>query len=254
MSVVNLTQEFPAAQKPQSAPTSVPSCICCGSARIQFRPILWPALIKEWGLSPQEADYIDRQQGTICQDCGASLRAMVLALATMNCWGYSGLFKDFVRRPFRRINILEINEAANLTRFLRRIRGHILVRYPEVDMMALPYGHAQFDLVIHSDTLEHVPDPIRALAECQRVLRPGGYCVYTVPTIVGRLTESRHSKPPSYHGVETENKTDYTVFTEYGADAWTHPIRAGFAEARILSIDYPAAQAITAVKRKKNGF
>jgi SAM-dependent methyltransferase len=164
---------------------------------------LWPSLIEEWGLAPEEVDYIDRQQGTICQDCGASLRAMALALAIMNCRKYSGLFKDFVRRPFRRIDILEINEAANLTKFLRRIRGHVLARYPDVDMMALPYGHAKFDLVIHSDTLEHVPDPIRALTECERVLRPGGYCVYTVPTIVGRLTESRQGKPPSYHGVET---------------------------------------------------
>jgi SAM-dependent methyltransferase len=214
---------------------------------------LWPSLIEEWRLSPEEVAYIDRQQGTICQDCGASLRAMVLALAIMNCCGYSGLFKDFARRPFRRVNILEINEAANLTKFLRRIRGHILARYPDVDMMALPYADATFDLVIHSDTLEHVPDPIRALGECERVLRPGGYCVYTVPTIIGRLTESRQGKPPSYHGVETEKRTDYTVFTEYGADAWTHPIKAGFAEARILSIDYPAAHAITAIKRSKKG-
>ena len=47
-----------------------------------------------------------------------------------------------------------------------------------------------YDLVVHSDTLEHVPDPVRALQECRRVLRPLGACCFTVPIVVGRLTRS----------------------------------------------------------------
>src|SRR5208282_3830755 len=42
-------------------------------------------------------------------------------------------------------------------------------------------------LVIHSDTLEHVERPVRALEECRRVLAPGGRVCFTVPIIVGRL-------------------------------------------------------------------
>jgi SAM-dependent methyltransferase len=175
---------------------------------------------------------------------------MVLATAIMKCWEYQGVFRDFARRVFRRIDVLEVNEAGALSPHLRHIRGHVLASYPDIDMMRMPYNDASFDLVVHSDTLEHVPDPVKALAECKRVLRPGGFCAFTVPIIVGRLTASREGKPPSYHGRSGDMKGDYTVITEYGADAWTHVITAGFEECRIISLKFPSAQAMVAVKSR----
>src|SRR5262249_13313909 len=114
-------------------------------------------------------------------------------------------------------------------------------------MMALPYEDESFEWVVHSDTLEHVQHPIRALSECRRVLKPGGRCAFTVPIIVDRLTISRAGLPPSYHG-SSANPTDYLVFTEYGADAWKHVLQAGFAECRISSLEYPAALALVGVR------
>jgi SAM-dependent methyltransferase len=173
---------------------------------------------------------------------------MALARAIMNCFGYAGLFQDFVRDGAGRdLRILEVNEAGNLTQFLAEIPGHALRCHPDIDMRALPYGEAAFDLVVHSDTLEHVPHPVRRLSECARVLGPGGYCAFTVPMVVDRLTRSRAGLPPSYHG-SADNPPDYLVHTEYGADAWRHVIQAGFQECRLFSLDYPAAQALVGVK------
>ena len=76
-----------------------------------------------------------------------------------------------------------------------------------------------FDLVVHSDTLEHVPDPLRGLSECRRVLRPNGGLCFTVPVIVGRLTRSRTVLPKSFHGMETTLSDDWAVQTEFGGDA-----------------------------------
>lgn len=45
----------------------------------------------------------------------------------------------------------------------------------------LPYADASFDLVCLFDTIEHIPNEHRALAEVRRVLRPGGYLLVSVP-------------------------------------------------------------------------
>jgi ubiquinone/menaquinone biosynthesis C-methylase UbiE len=114
-------------------------------------------------------------------------------------------------------------------------------------MMNLRFEDEVFDLVVHSDTLEHIPDPVRGLSQCRRVLRRGGYCAFTVPMIVDRLTMARHGLPPSYHG-SSSNPADCLVHTEYGADAWKHVLLASFAECRIVSLEYPAAQALVGVR------
>jgi SAM-dependent methyltransferase len=45
----------------------------------------------------------------------------------------------------------------------------------------LPFADAQFDLVALLDTVEHIPDELGVLAECWRVLKPGGKLLVTVP-------------------------------------------------------------------------
>jgi len=228
------------------ANNNIRHCSCCGGTLFANTNVLWPSLVREWQLSPDEESYVNRQQGLKCSSCGVNLRSMALAKAIMMSYNYKGLFKNFVRRPFCRIRLLEINEAGNLSKFLRKLRCHTLARYPEVDMLHMPYDNATFDIIVHSDTLEHVQDPISALRECRRVLRRNGICAYTVPIIVGRMTTSREGKSPSYHGEEGKNAQDYKVITEYGADAWTHPMMAGFRDCRLISAEFPAAQAIVA--------
>lgn len=224
-------------------------CPCCGGSQFDQAYVLWQALMDEWRLAPEEIAYINRQQGIFCTSCRATLRSMVLARAIMRTLGFDGLFVDFVQDPrVRQLRVLEINEAGNLTAWLEQLPHRVLAKYPQVDMMHMPYAEESFDLVIHSDTLEHVPHPIRALSECRRVLRVGGACAFTVPMVVGRLTMSRAGMPPSYHGYGDVDLGDYLVHTEYGCDAWRHCMLAGFQEVRIHTLDHPSAHAFVSVK------
>lgn len=226
----------------------IAACACCGGEEFVSHAVLWKELIRQWRLSRDETDYINRQQGTLCKACGSNLRSCALAMAVMRTFHFHGTFRDWVRTPeAQRLAILELNGAGNLTDFLRAIPGHVEKSYPEVDMLAMAFDSGAFDLVLHSDTLEHVPDPIRGLTECRRILRPGGACCFTVPIIAARLTLSRDGMAESFHGAPGEMKFDYLVHTEYGADVWRHVIEAGFLECRMISAEYPSALAIAAI-------
>jgi SAM-dependent methyltransferase len=224
------------------------ACLVCGSRDFATVDVLSNALIHAWGLRADEVAYVNRQQGLHCLHCGSTLRCMALATAIHRLYGWMGTFADFVRSDAARaLSVLEINEAGGLTSFLDALPSHRRVRHPDVDMQALPLPDQAFDLVVHSDTLEHLPDPRAGLAECRRVLRAGGACSFTVPIIVARLTRSRANLPPSYHGTAADG-TGFLVHTEFGADAWCMVLAAGFAECRIVTLDWPAAHALVAMR------
>ena len=68
------------------------------------------------------------------------------------------------------------------------------------DMRALPFGDGTFDDLVAIQSIEHVPDASRALAEFARVLRPGGTAVLVTPN---RLTFARADEIiDPYHYVE----------------------------------------------------
>jgi SAM-dependent methyltransferase len=227
----------------------IETCACCGSHSFATHPVLWTKLINEWGLSPDEAEYIDRQQGVTCKKCGSNLRSIALAKAILETRECRGTFLRFILSPRTWfLRILEINSAGTLTKYLSRLPRRTLATYPEVDMQQMPYESNRFDLIVHSDTLEHVPDPVQGLSECFRVLRPGGFCCFTIPIIIGRPTRTRSGLAPSHHGADKDNKNDYLVQTEYGDDFWLQLFRAGFMECRIVSVEFPSAQAIIARK------
>ena len=58
-------------------------------------------------------------------------------------------------------------------RFVAVLRG---------DATRLPFADGAFDRVITSEVLEHIQDDVGAIAEFQRVLRPGGVIAVTVPS------------------------------------------------------------------------
>jgi SAM-dependent methyltransferase len=223
------------------------SCCVCGQHEFAHSDVLWPELVSAWELSEDEWRYIDIQQGTHCVACRANVRSIALARAIMRARGFTGTLTGFVAdRAQAALRVLEINEAGGLHPILAQLPGHRLISHPEYDMTALPFPAGSFDLVVHSDTLEHVANPRKGLQECLRILAHDGALAFTVPVIVGRLSRDRASLPPSYHGQEGSVDPGMLVHTEFGADVWTYVLGVGFSSCELVPVAYPAGLAIIA--------
>ncbi len=240
-----------------------PPCGACGFAgRPLQREVLWPSLIDEWALSPQWTDWMNQREGWRCARCSASLRsgqlaaAIVQVVATKHGTRATSLRALVRERRAKALAIAEINLAGSLHRHLARCPGLRHSEYgsrdpkvPSEDLTRLSYADASFDLVITSDTLEHVPDIDQALRETWRVLKPGGTHVFSVPVIWDRPTRQRallqggelmHLLPPSHHGAAGQNKGDFLVFHEFGADFPDRCTAAGFGLRLLRDASNPA--------------
>ena len=223
-------------------------CYVCGGKEYFVEQVIWSSLIKEWQLSPSEADIINLQQGMKCKSCNTHMRGNVLAYAILNCLSSSAKsLTELIKNDKIKVDnlrILEVNEAGNLGSHLSQFALHRRVNYPEVDMHYLNDLGQQYDLVVHSDTLEHVDNPVHALHQCKSILSKSGHLIYTVPVVPGRLTRDRSGLSASTHS--KVSRDDYLVSTEFGADFWCYPLEAGFQNIKLFSLHYPIALAIAA--------
>jgi len=233
---------------PGAAETSCFRCPVCGGGEFSDREVLWPELIASWELSPDEAALINRQQGRCCRQCGSNLRSMTLAGALHACLSWNGTLQALVDSPLiSGLHLLEINEAGSLSPYLRRCPNYTFAGYPQYDMQRLDLPAQCCDLVLHSDTLEHVPDPVQGLRECRRVLRPGGARLLTIPIVPSRLTRRREGLPPSYHGNAAVRPEDFKVWTEYGSDFFLDFIAAGWTQLSLFSLGTADALAVIGI-------
>jgi hypothetical protein len=233
-------------------------CAVCG----RFGPVLYrrwvipPKLEQLWGLSPGLAEALARKESSDCSFCGAKLRVRRLAQVLLELYPVGAppaparSIRSWVdHTEVRRLRIAEINLIEGLHRELARLPHHAYCDYREgaapgtivagvrhEDLTQLTYPDDSFDLLLTSETLEHLPDLGAALAEIHRVLAPGSYHVFTIPLLPKvEATFARAVKPadgplvfptpPIYH---PGGDVGYLVFTEFGADFPAILRRAGF--------------------------
>lgn len=134
---------------------------------------------------------------------------------------------------------------------LHETRG-LLVRHES--MLAPTYAEASLDLVMHFDVLEHIPDPVAALVQCWRILRPGGRLLFSCPfyeelnesIIRARIEDGQllHDLPPCYHGNPVDGD-GALVFTQFGWDMLGMIERAGFVDVELWLNFNPAEGVLT---------
>ncbi|HUT60390.1 MAG TPA: methyltransferase domain-containing protein [Phycisphaerae bacterium] len=78
------------------------------------------------------------------------------------------------------------------------------------DAAALPVPDASFDVILCTEVLEHVPEPLRVIAEIARVLRPGGRAFLSAP-----LGSGMHQRPYHFYGGFTSHFYEHFL-PQYG--------------------------------------
>jgi SAM-dependent methyltransferase len=99
------------------------------------------------------------------------------------------------------------------------------------DMRALPFADASFASVVAIHSIEHVPDPERAIAEAARVVADEGIVVYATPN---RLTFGRPDEiVDPYHHVELDPEELRGLCLEHFGDV---ELRGLFAAERYMEL------------------
>ncbi|MEN9407151.1 MAG: hypothetical protein RLZZ455_367 [Candidatus Parcubacteria bacterium] len=225
-------------------------CVACGSnvSRWIKKEIISDELAKAWNLTSVQKKKFNLRESLFCPVCKNSLRTRALAEAIIKTFPYKNAdslaaWSEHAKK--KGLEIAEINSCGNLHPILKKIPSlsyseyqpslfdknlittaknivkKLLYHSAHEDITRLSYTSNSFDLVIHSETLEHIPDVKKAVSETKRILKPGGICIFTIPIIPERKTlkkintlKTHHT--PSYHGFN--NRIDYLVCWEFGGD------------------------------------
>ena len=150
---------------------------------------------------------------------------------------YDSLTELFTDKEFLKLRIAEINACGALHAYLSAHPNHYYSEWfdgiepGEVhdsvrceDLQRLSYPDGYFDIILTSETIEHVPDPDNAWHEIHRALKVGGYHIFTIPVIPSRKESVTRAKildskredylEPAYHGVWGDESM--FVYTDFG--------------------------------------
>jgi SAM-dependent methyltransferase len=94
--------------------------------------------------------------------------------------------------------VLGVDIDAETIAYARQRYGGSASRFEKMDVSALELPDGAFDVVCSFETIEHVEDPVAAITEAARVLRPDGVYVVSTP----RAAETTHSPANPHHHVE----------------------------------------------------
>lgn len=176
-----------------------------------------------------------------CLHCGASQRNSDLAKVITNSFSCNEGFSLSQAKPvFQHLKIFEAQANGPIHTILKDLPHYICSEYfdeiPTGDrnkdgilcenLQDLSFPPETFDLIITQDVLEHVECPEKAFSEIYRVLKPGGYLIFTIPyheekptirRIVIENSENIHKYPQVYHG-DPLREQGALVYTDFGSD------------------------------------
>lgn len=139
--------------------------------------------------------------------------------------GYHAVFVRSVLRELQQAVLVDSALAPDLksSPIVTTIEGSLPEALEQV-------ASASLDIVLCISVLEHLWSPLAVLQECRRIVRPGGVCLFNVPSWRGKrfLEYSAFRLGLSPSDEMDDHKSYYDV-----KDLWPLLVRAGFRPSRI---------------------
>ena len=192
--------------------------------------------------------YLRREERSVretyrCRNCGASLRYREQARLVLKFFSRENsthLAELAQESEFQDLRIYEPGLIGPFRKLFQHLPGYCNSYFWEdvtpgefrddvqcQDLMNLTYEDNSFDLVLSSDIFEHVRKPFIGFGEVNRVLKPGGFHIFSIPTdypmpaeTVFRVDTSGPEDvfvlPRHYHSAPMGGKS--LVYTDFGDD------------------------------------
>ncbi len=212
----------------------VPQCYICG------------ALYK----LPDPQTVTNFRETRLCPKCGASKRKSDLARVVLKVIGSDASCLSEANDDLRELKIYLLESRGPIHAVLSNSPNLMCSEYWNdvspgdtrgkvrcEDVQNLTFPDASFDIVITQDVFEHVPNAEAGFKEIHRVLKPGGYHIFTVPfdrrlacSVARARVEGKeimHLLPAVYHG-DSLRYGGCLVFTDFGPDLIGMLERVGF--------------------------
>lgn len=181
-------------------------------------------------------DQAQPDERLMCPVCRSISRNRLLARQLLNRLGLHDCYA--IRAAKRNLSTLRILDSAGngplsrvagtLPLWTRGYYGSDPAKTPRgfrfTDLQDIRAKDDTYDIIITEDVLEHIPRPQQALNEISRVLKPGGFHLFTVPYDPEGPMRTRaievdgvavHHEEPAYH-FDPDTRSPILVFTDFG--------------------------------------
>ena len=163
----------------------------------------------------------------------------------LECACGTGLLSAVIAGRCRRLTATDFSEKM-LAKARKNCAAFRNATFAFADITALGYPDESFDKVVAGNVIHLLDEPLKALAELNRVCRPGGTLI--IPTYMNRDRKGRTSgfaKTVGKAGADFKRQFTVESYRQFCLDAGYRDVRITLAEGRI-----PCA---VAVMKKKEG-
>lgn len=181
-----------------------------------------------------------------CVKCGAASNSMALVNVLKNnvkCWTQKKVYITSANGPY--YNYIQQNcRFLTNSLFIENVpSGEYYNNVLCQDLQKLSFEDCVFDICTSAEVFEHIPNDRDAFKEIYRILKPGGYHIFTVPLSNENITIERavlvdgkinYLKDPEYHN-DSIRGGKVLCYRDYGKDILEKLSSVGFRNFKIIT-------------------